>query len=214
MSDARDDLRRLIARLALAVMAADGNITSAEFDGLGRFDVLGLGPLEDVVREEIERAVRRPIDVAEICSTLPPLSHHAADLLLSALADLAASDRLLSPREREMFHLVAGHLGVDAASAARVLERAFTVPAPPNPVPPEPAREGRDGGAGGVRGALAILGLEPGVGRGRIDEAFLDRVQRYDPAKVGELGPEFAALAIRRLAVVADAYEVAIAGIG
>lgn len=210
MSDERNDLRRLIARLALAVMAADGRVTRAELDALSRFDALGLGPLEDVAREEIERALQKPIDVAETCIALPPLTHQAADLLLGALADLAASDGLLSPREREMFHLVAGHLGLDAAAAARVLERAL---AARKPIASAPAAGDGDERRVEVRRALAVLGLEPGAVLGRIDEAFLECVQRYDPAKVGELGPEFAALAVRRLAAITDAYEVAIAAV-
>ena len=61
-------------------MAADGRVTSAELDALSRFDALGLGPLEDVAREEIERAVQKPIDVAETCTALPRLTHQARKL--------------------------------------------------------------------------------------------------------------------------------------
>jgi tellurite resistance protein len=213
MSHDQDDLRRLIARLALAVMAADGRVTSAELDALSRFDALGLGPLRDVAREEIQRALHKRIDVAETCSALPPLTHQAADLLLGALADVAASDGLLSPREREMFHLVAGHLGLDAAAAARVLERALAATAARKCVPSAAAAPEGDGRGAEVRWALAVLGVEPDAGLLSIDEAFLAGVQRYDPAKAGVLGPEFAALAIRRLAAITDAYEVAIAAV-
>lgn len=218
------DIRRLIARLAVAVMAADSRITASELGALGRFDDLGLGPLGDVAREEIERVAHEPIDVAATCIALPTLTDEAADLLLGALAELAACDRRLAPREREVFHLVAGHLGRDAAAAARMLEDALaaahmlddalaaTARGAPKGVPSASADGGGDAAAAPLRRALGVLGLEPGAGRSRIEAAFLDRVQRYDPAKVGELGPEFAALAVRRLAAITDAYEVAIAG--
>jgi uncharacterized tellurite resistance protein B-like protein len=218
------DIRRLIARLAVAIMAADGRITTAELGSLRRLDDLGLGPLGDIAREEIERAAREPIDVAATCTSLPALTHEAADLLLGALAELAACDRHLADREREVFHLVAGHLGLDAAAAARMLEDALTAARAFEDVLPARAggaseaapcasADGAQEAVAPLRRALRVLGLEPGAARSRIDAAFLDRVQRYDPAKVGELGPEFAALAVRRLAVITDAYEVAIAGV-
>jgi len=56
----RNDLGRLIARLAVAVIAADGRITTAELAALARVDDLDLGPLSDVAREEIERAIHGP----------------------------------------------------------------------------------------------------------------------------------------------------------
>ena len=218
------DIRRLIARLAVAVMAADKRITTPEIGALGRLDDLGLGPLGDVMREEIERAAHEPIDVAATCISLPTLTDEAVDLLLGALAELAACDRLLAPREREVFHLVAGHLGLDAAAAARMLEDARSAAymledalsdratgAPK--AAPSPSPDDDEGAAAPLRRALGVLGLEASAGRSRIDAAFLDRVQRYNPAKVGELGPEFAALAVRRLAAITDAYEIAVTGV-
>jgi hypothetical protein len=53
------------------------------------------------------------------------------------------------------------------------------------------------------RVAVAIIAAD-----GRITTADLFR---YDPARVGEFGPEFAALAIRRLVGITDGYEAALA---
>jgi DnaJ-domain-containing protein 1 len=206
------DLGRSIARLAVAVMLADGRMTTAEVAALGGLDALGLGPLGTVAREEIERAVREPIDVRATCAALPRLDGNAAALLLDALAQVAASDRLLAPRERDVFETIARHLGVGPAGAAHVLARAVAGASEgerdaAGPHPDAPAADPA------LRGALRVLGLEPGAGRARIEAAFLDLVQRYDPAKVADLGPEFAALAVRRLAKIADAYETALAAL-
>ena len=40
--------RRLIARLAVAVMVADGRITPSEHEAVRRLDQLGLGPLSQL----------------------------------------------------------------------------------------------------------------------------------------------------------------------
>ncbi len=209
-----NDVGRLIARLAVAVVAADGRIATAELVALKRLDGLGLGPLANAARLETERAIHEAVDVRATCAALLPLREDAAILLLTVLAEIAASDRLLAPGEREVFNTVAEHLGVDAAVAARILEAA-TWPAPdaagePKPLSP-PARDEtvaqRDPNH---QRAFRVLGLEPGASRLRIDASYLQLVQRYDPARVGGLGPEFAALAVRRLATITDAYEAAL----
>jgi hypothetical protein len=57
-----------------------------------------------------------------------------------------------------------------------------------------------------------MLGLEPGANRSRIETTYLEFVQRYDPLRTAEeLGPDLAALAVRRLATITDAYETALA---
>jgi DnaJ-domain-containing protein 1 len=55
--------------------------------------------------------------------------------------------------------------------------------------------------------ASARLGIEPGADADSIDEAYRRIIARYDPTRVLPLGPEFAALAVRRLADATAAYE-------
>jgi hypothetical protein len=52
------DFRRMIARLAVAVMAADGRATPNEILALERLADRGLGPLRSLVGSEIERTAR------------------------------------------------------------------------------------------------------------------------------------------------------------
>jgi uncharacterized tellurite resistance protein B-like protein len=211
----RENVGRLIARLAVAVIAADGRITPAEVAALGRLDALGLGPLSALAREEIERAVQQPIDVEATCAELPRLGEEAAALLLTVLAEIAASDRVLAPRERDVFEAVAGHLGVAPSAAAHILEAAISAvgAAEPEGAPPPVRAEAGTPADPSRQRALRVLGLEPGAGRSRIDATYLDLVQRYDPARVADLGPEFAVLAVRRLAAITDAYEAALASL-
>jgi hypothetical protein len=62
------DPRRLIAQLAVAVIAADGRIVADEVTALARPDNLGLGRLSELVEEEMRSAVQRPIDVRAACA--------------------------------------------------------------------------------------------------------------------------------------------------
>jgi DnaJ-domain-containing protein 1 len=207
----QDSLGRLITRLAVAVIAADGRITTPELEALGRLDRLGLGSLAAVAREEIERATQKPVDVAATCSALAPLGDKATALVLNILAALVASDGQLAPREREVFDSVAGHLGVGPAAAWRILDAAIS---PPSRSVAQGVSPASQGGAAAtprpsVQRAFQVLGLEPGASRSALDTKYLDLVQRYDPARVSDLGAEFAALAVRRLAAITDAYEAA-----
>jgi uncharacterized tellurite resistance protein B-like protein len=238
--------RRLIVRLAVAVMAADGRITVPELEAIERLDRLGLGPLGTLVREEIQRAMEAPIDVRAACAELAPLSAEAGAVILTALAEIATSDRILSAREAEMLETIARLLQVPPAVAAQVLESALGACGPaaggaaaldagaaaeaarpgaaraPEPPSPERAAAARPASPreldamrreiGAVRRATPerawrMLGIEPGASRAELDAAYVALVRHYDPAKVTDLGPEFAALAVRRLAEITAAYE-------
>ena len=195
---------RLIARLAVAVIAADHRITSPELASLERLDRLNLGALGGIVREEIERAVHQPVDVAATCAALPRLGDQGAALVLTALADLVASDRVVALRERDVFFRIARDLGVAAPAAKCILEAAIS---PDGRRETVPASSPDSGGYPAFR----VLGVEPGASRSRIETTYREALQHYDPRRMAEeLGPDFAALAVRRLATITDAYEAAL----
>jgi DnaJ-domain-containing protein 1 len=202
---------RLIARLAAAVIAADHRITSSELASSERLDRLNLGALGGILRDEIERAVHAPIDVAATCAALPRLGDDGAALVLTALADLVASDRVVALRERDVFFTIARDLGVAPAQAARILDAAISPDGRPETVP-TPSFEGRPEAAPfSGHGAFLVLGLEPGASRSRIETTYREALEHYDPLRMArELGPDFAALAVRRLAKITDAYEAAL----
>jgi uncharacterized tellurite resistance protein B-like protein len=219
-------MSRSIARLAVAVMAADGRITASELDALSNLDDLGLGRLSGLAREEIERAVGRPIDVEATCDALGDLDPDATALVLAALAEMAASDRVLSPLEIDVFTAVASRLGLSGDEAASILEAAVSPPAtgaptwqtiPVGTAEPEASRVAREARPAEtvppdpqLERAHRILGVEPGAERVRLEAAYLALVQRYNPARMAELGVEFAVLAVRRLASVTAAFETAL----
>jgi uncharacterized membrane protein YebE (DUF533 family) len=78
------DPRRLIARLAVAVMTADGRITAAEREALAHLDDLGLGPISGFAEAEIERAMQGPLDIETACSALAGAGPEAAAVILAA----------------------------------------------------------------------------------------------------------------------------------
>ena len=64
------DTRRLLAQLAVAVIAADGRVTSSELEAVARLDDLGLGGLSTLVEEELRAAAQRRIDLGATCRLL------------------------------------------------------------------------------------------------------------------------------------------------
>lgn len=204
------DPRRLLAQLAVAVIAADGRVTTSELEAVARLDDLGLGRLSTLVEEELRSAAQRRVDVAATCRLLRERVPDAAPVILAALAQLAASDRALAESELDLLGQAAGALGLSQAEAQEVLSSVLSGPAPTAEAAPPaaaaPSSEARV--APGVSQALALLGLDASARRADLDERYRLLVERYDPAKVIELGPDFAALAIRKLAQLTNAYEV------
>jgi tellurite resistance protein len=215
--------RRMIVRLAVAVMAADGRITPNEIAGLERLEERGLGPLRSLVGSEIERAARMPIDLAETCRVLETGTPQARALAFAAAAEIAAADGI-DDGERRLLVAIAPMLGVPDDVVADVLRTATEEPRHVPPAPPaSAARRAEDAppprmasASGGAESpcarARALLGVAPDASAADIDAAYRRVVERYDPAGVFELGPEFAVLAVRRLAAATAAYELARSG--
>ena len=222
------DPRRLIARLAVAVMVADGRITPSEYEALERLDGLGLGPLSDLAEDEIRMATRQPIDLRAACEGLAQATPQAAAVILSVLAEIAASDGSVSSAEVNILHTVATLLGLNPAETAHILSAAMTDyeatmaadGAAPSAGAPKQTRErvvvvrqtdeppvAAGVGQSELQRACCVLGIDPGASRAHLDATYLALVERYNPAKVADLGAEFAALAVRRLAEVTAAFD-------
>jgi DnaJ-domain-containing protein 1 len=205
------DPRRLLAQLAVAVIAADGRVTSSELEAAARLDDLGLGRLSALVEEELRSAAHQRIDLGATCRLLRERVPEAAPVILAALAQLAVSDRALAESELDLLGEAASGLGLSQADAQEILSSVLGGRAP---VPEPPATEAPPSTAARVAPrvgeALALLGLDASARRGDLDDAYRRLVDRYDPAKVIELGPEFAALAIRKLGELTDAYEIVV----
>jgi uncharacterized tellurite resistance protein B-like protein len=126
--------RRLIARLAVAVMAADRDVTPTELaaleglalrelPALARLERLGLGALAGYAFEEVRRLEREPVDVVAVCRALRGAAPEAGPAVLAALVEVAAVDGPLGGAEIEVLHTVAARLGVGLTQARRVLAR-------------------------------------------------------------------------------------------
>jgi len=204
------DSRRLISRLAVAVMAADGRIDAEEIAATQELDLLGLGRFSGLVREEMLLAAEQPIDVAATAQGLARLGTQTGTIVLAVLADIGTSDGLLSPRELEVLGTIAAGLGVappdadhifSAASAGRGTSRVGWRPRG-SEAQTTPAAVAPD-----LAAAARVLGVEPGAPIERIDAAYLALVERYDPAKVLAVGAEFVALTVHKLADLTAAFE-------
>ncbi|MBM4242628.1 MAG: hypothetical protein FJ148_02285, partial [Deltaproteobacteria bacterium] len=118
---AATDPRSIVARLAVAVMASDGRITTTEMEVVSHLDSLGLGDLSGPVREQIQVAMREPIDPVAVCGELTPLSREAAATIVAALAEIALADRALTRRESQVLFLIARALGLDDAETEHLV---------------------------------------------------------------------------------------------
>ena len=228
MAYGEQDPRRLIVRLAVAVMIADGRITATECDAMAYLDRLGLGPLSTLVDEEVGRASRHPIDLIDTCEGLADASPQAAAVILTLLAEIAAADGSVSEQELATFDTVAKQLGLSSIESDHILDLAvsshgarllrgadaasaaakLTVPPAPEPHRPPPRNgSGVSSAAPDLKRARRILGVTPDADREQVDRAYMALVQRYDPTQLAALGPEFAALAVRKLAEATAAFQ-------
>lgn len=226
------DPRRLIARLAVAVMVADGRITPSEYEALEHLDSLGLGPLSDLAEDEIRHAAGHPIDLRETCAGLARATPQAAAVILSVLAEIAASDRCVSRPELETIRSVATLLGLSSVQTFHILTAAITeygATLADDATEPGAAASGvrrervtvlrrKDPEPTAVpvvepaelQNAYRVLGIDADASRAHLDAAYLGLVERYNPAHVAVLGAEFAALAVRKLVAVTTAFETVI----
>ncbi|MBY0279489.1 TerB family tellurite resistance protein, partial [Candidatus Binatia bacterium] len=145
-----NDPQAIIARLAVAVMAADGRITTTEMEALSHLEGLGLGDLTEPVREQLQIAMREPIDPVEVSAELTPLSREAAATIVAALAEIALADRILSRRESQMLFVIARALGLDDASTEHLIRGSLVahraeVRTDADDTAPQPHRAPRDG---------------------------------------------------------------------
>lgn len=218
-----EDPRRLVARLAVAVMAADRRVGPTELaalEGLGSrelpaiaaLDRLGLGALSTLAFEEARRAETEPPEIDATCALLRARLPHAVPGVLAALSEIAASDGPLVPAETRVLGAIAKRLGM-AAGEARLLF-ATTVAAELAPSEQD-LTIGRRRHVSTVALAQArrILGVQAGARAETIEAAYRRLVDRYNPAKVAALGGDFAALAVRKLAGITDAYDTVLSAL-
>jgi uncharacterized tellurite resistance protein B-like protein len=227
-----DGPRELIARLAAAVMVADGRVTQSEIAAVDHLRKLGLGPLGPAVENEMQRAAHGAIDAAATAAELAEIVPRAGDVIVAALADIAAADGELSPGELEVLSTVCAVLGVDDLEAAHIVRSAASAygaavanehprdtehpirsrapgdgaPMQPPHVPDEPASIS---GVPRPDAPLAALGLSAAASADELDAAYAGLVRRFNPAAVIELGPEFAVLAVQKLHAITGTYLAA-----
>jgi DnaJ-domain-containing protein 1 len=197
-------------RIGPQEFAALEGLGERELPALGQLDRLGLGTLSEYAYEEARRADEKAVDVAAACAELRAAAPRAASTILAALAELAASDGALAPREREVLLAVGRGLGLTPRDVRVILTTATAeASAPAADVTIGRPRPRVVASRGDVEAAHRVLGIEPGAGAEQIDAAYRRLVDRYNPAKVVELGCDFAVLAIRKLAGITDAYDTA-----
>ncbi len=206
MITSENDPRRLIARLAAAIVASNGHVTAPEIEALDELDLLGLGRLSEIAREEMMHAVEEPIDVQAACDALAAVGPETLEVVLTVLARVATSNGAPGESARRTFEAIATALGVPTIDAVRMLDAAAARRARPSlgserrpGVPPERGRTD----------AERRLGVEAGASLERLEAAYLAAVERYAPAKLAPLGAEFVALAVRKLAALTEAFEEA-----
>jgi DnaJ-domain-containing protein 1 len=167
--------------------------------------------------------MRSPVNLAGTCAALAGIGPNAGAILVAALAEIAASDREVIPREIEALRFIGASLGVDELTVAHIIEASVRAniasidgarrEVPPT-APPEHRMASRGAAPASTREsvpeldrAYRILGVRPDSDVAAVNAAYLGLVERYNPAKLAGLGAEFAVLAVRRLADATAAFE-------
>jgi len=209
------ELRRLIVRLAVAVMAADHRIRGSELRSLEYLDALGLGPVSHLAEEELERALVRPIDLRETCEAIVTRSRTACVLVLTALAGIAASDGEVSTEERAVLGTIAAFLGIASDEALHIIGAAALSAQRPEAgtkiEPLAPLSTPRHATAPplgpGLDRACALLGVPATASRAELDAAYLRLAERFDPTEQIPFGADFVALAAHKLGEITEAFR-------
>lgn len=218
-----DDPRRLVARLAVAVMAADRRVGPTELAALeglaprelpaiGRLDGLGLGALSTLAFEEARRTDAQPPALDETCAALRATLPRAIPVVLAALSEIAASDGPLVPAETRILGAIAKRLGMPANEARLLFATTVAAELAPGEADLTIGRR-RPVSSVALAQARRVLGVQAGARPEAVEAAYRRLVERYNPAKVAALGGDFAALAVRKLAGITDAYDAVVAAL-
>ena len=186
-----NDVQRLTARLAVAVMTGDGVVDVPELEALAHLDYLGFGRISNLVREEMQRALREPIDLEETCARFHAALPHSGPAVLAALAAISASNLAVPMKELWALRTISRLLAVPDD----VADQAFS-----------PALEIVEAAEHRARSSK----VAPTTHRERLEqlvEAYRRVIERFDPEKVRVLGPEFVALAVRQLSRASAEFE-------
>jgi len=120
------DVRRVIAELAMAVLTANGRISAAVWRALERLDALGFGPISSLCKAELPRSGDPLKEWERICTKLAFLDVRDRAAIVGALAEIAASDDHVCGREIERVNRVACLLGLPIQYAVSSLNSAVT----------------------------------------------------------------------------------------
>jgi hypothetical protein len=188
-------------------------VRSQELVALTEIDLLGLGHLSDIAKEEMLAAVDEPIDLGGTCAGLVRSGPETGAMILTLLSRIAASDGSVSPGEREVFGTIARGLEVP--------DRTRRTSSTPRSRPHRGTRHhsrrhltDRRPHRRRARGAAASVPaarIEKGASREQLEAAYLAAVERYDPTKMLPFGSDFVRLSVRKLAEITEAFEKACA---
>ncbi|MFN8544705.1 MAG: TerB family tellurite resistance protein [Candidatus Binatia bacterium] len=117
---------RCLARLAVALITADGRVTPAEDAALTRLDTLGFGTVSHLARREIRNPTAAPPDLRVACAWLAESDPRTTAAIVRALAELAACDGRVSLAEIAVLNDVARLLGLRVRDARHLLNAAIT----------------------------------------------------------------------------------------
>lgn len=170
-------------RLATAILHAGGRCTESP----RRI----AGPIASLLMDVLPSQPEDTVDLSNACATLRGLGPEPVRVLATALAEIAVVDGSPTAEMRATFTSVTRALDVPAAEGRMLLEQAIAARLTAfSAEPPAMAAAGR------------------AASREALDLAYLQEVVRFDPVAMAQLGPEFAALAVHRLADVTLLYEL------
>lgn len=194
------ELHDAVAQVVVPMLMADGELGADEHAVARRLDHAGLGPLSQRVARLLERLAREPIDLHAACGTIRAGGRTIVGAVLSMLARVAGADGGTSAPGVDRFLAIASQLGVDMDEALR-----YVRPVRHDPLAMTSAARRTTPEA--VLAALRQLGLSCDATRSEVEAAYLQLVERHDPARLAPFGADFVSLAVRELSAITESYE-------
>ena len=173
--------------LSAAVMQADGRVLKSELDYVKAFFRTNFGQAtSEQLTLALREALKRPVDVRQVCMQIRANMPHAKRLLLlQYLYGIAQADGDVDEREVELIRQMAAALGISDKDRA-------SIEAPFHSDRPDP---------------YTVLEIPTDATDSEIKKAYRRLALKFHPDKVRDMGEAYAKQAESRFLEVQDAYE-------
>ena len=199
----RGDFNMSLLVMIAAIMKADGVVLKIELDYVKQFLVRNFGR-EGAVEalQMLKNILKQDIDVIPVCIQIRGHMNYASRLqLMYFLVNVAAIDGNIDPKEEQLLHLIAEHIGISAADreSIRSMFNAEQETYSARNGQPHPSALDK---------AYRVLEVDPGADVAAIKKAYRALAVKHHPDKVAYLGEDVKKAANEKFQRLNEAYEI------